>query len=141
VLVLDPPAQARVMREELFAPILPIVPYDTLDGAIAFVNARERPLALYVFARDSAEITRVCNHTRSGGVTVNDVFYHCGCGTLPFGGIGASGMGAYHGRAGFDTFSHQKSVYYQSRSHPGAMLEPPYGAMKDRVRSWLKRIV
>jgi acyl-CoA reductase-like NAD-dependent aldehyde dehydrogenase len=141
VLVLDPPADARVLEEELFAPILPIVPYDTLDDAIAFINARPRPLALYAFGSAAAEVDAVLQRTRTGGVTVNDVFYHCGCGTLPFGGIGPSGMGVYHGRAGFDTFSHLKPIYRQSRLHAGALFSPPYGPRKARLRDLLRRFV
>jgi coniferyl-aldehyde dehydrogenase len=141
VLVLDPPVDARVLQEELFAPILPIVPYDTLDDALNFINARPRPLALYVFGRSECELQAVLGGTRTGGVTINDVFYHCGCGTLPFGGIGPSGMGAYHGRAGFDTFSHLKPIYRQSRLHAGALFSPPYGPRKARLRDFLRRLV
>jgi coniferyl-aldehyde dehydrogenase len=141
VLVIDPPHDARVLSEELFVPVLPIVPYHTLDEAIDFVNARPRPLALYVFGEAERELASVLGRTRSGGVTVNDVFYHCGAGTLPFGGIGPSGMGVYHGRAGFDTFSHLKPVYRQSRLHPSSLLAPPYGPTKTKLRALLWRFL
>jgi acyl-CoA reductase-like NAD-dependent aldehyde dehydrogenase len=139
VLVIEPAADARLLSEELFAPVLPIVPYHTLDEAIDFVNARPRPLALYVFGTSQRELGPVLARTRSGGVTVNDVFYHCGAGTLPFGGIGPSGMGVYHGRAGFDTFSHLKPIYHQSRVHPSGLLAPPYGRGKAKLRALLWR--
>ncbi len=115
------------MQEEIFGPLLPIVPYDTLDDAIAYVNARPRPLALYLFDEDRTTIERVMRDTISGGVTVNDTLMHIACGTLPFGGVGASGMGAYHGYDGFVTFSKMKPVLTQPRLNTRAMIAPPYG--------------
>jgi coniferyl-aldehyde dehydrogenase len=116
-----------VMQEEIFGPLLPVVPYDTLDEAIAYVNARPRPLALYYFDTSAARIEHVLSRTVSGGATVNDTIYHFAQDELPFGGIGASGMGAYHGREGFLTFSHAKGTFFQSRHTLTRLLAPPYG--------------
>lgn len=127
VLVTQAPDASQLMQEEIFGPLLPIVPYDTLDDAIAYVNARPRPLALYLFDEDRTTIERVMRDTISGGVTVNDTLMHIACGTLPFGGVGASGMGAYHGYDGFVTFSKMKPVFTQPRLNTRAMIAPPYG--------------
>lgn len=127
VLVTQAPDASQLMQEEIFGPLLPIVPYNTLDDAIAYVNARPRPLALYLFDEDRTTIERVMRDTISGGVTVNDTLMHIACGTLPFGGVGASGMGAYHGYDGFVTFSKMKPVLTQPRLNTRAMIAPPYG--------------
>lgn len=127
VLVTQAPDASQLMQEEIFGPLLPIVPYDTLDDAIAYVNARPRPLALYLFDEDRTTIERMMRDTISGGVTVNDTLMHIACGTLPFGGVGASGMGAYHGYDGFVTFSKMKPVLTQPRLNTRAMIAPPYG--------------
>ncbi|CRY07183.1 coniferyl aldehyde dehydrogenase [Burkholderia pseudomallei] len=127
VLVTQAPDASQLMQEEIFGPLLPIVPYDTLDDAIAYVNARPRPLALYLFDEDRTTIERVMRDTISGGVTVNDTLMHIACGTPPFGGVGASGMGAYHGYDGFVTFSKMKPVLTQPRLNTRAMIAPPYG--------------
>ena len=108
--------------------------YDTLDEAIAYVNARPRPLALYYFDTDRARIRQILERTVSGGVTINDTLYHIAQDELPFGGIGASGMGSYHGRDGFNTFSHAKGTFRQSRLASADLLTPPYDA-------WFRRIV
>ena len=125
--------EMAVMREEIFGPLLPVVPYDTLDDAVAYVNARPRPLALYYFDTDRARITDVLARTVSGGAAVNDTFLHAAQDDLPFGGIGASGMGAYHGRDGFRTFSHAKGTFRQSRITLTSLLEPPYGRRFRRL--------
>jgi coniferyl-aldehyde dehydrogenase len=117
-----------IMQEEIFGPLLPIVPYRTLDEAIDYVRSRPRPLALYYFDDDRSRVARVLDLTVSGGVTVNDTIYHFAQEALPFGGIGPSGMGAYHGREGFRTFSHAKAVFRQSRFTLTDLLAPPYGA-------------
>jgi acyl-CoA reductase-like NAD-dependent aldehyde dehydrogenase len=127
VLVVGAPDDTRLMREEIFGPILPVVPYASLDEAIAYVNARPRPLALYVFDHDRAAIDRVLERTVSGGATVNETLLHIAQEDLPFGGVGASGMGEYHGRAGFETFSKRKAVFFQSRVNGLKLLRPPYG--------------
>lgn len=116
-----------LMREEIFGPILPVVPYDTLDEALSFVNARDRPLALYWFGSDRGAEERVLNGTISGGVTINDTILHLAQDNLPFGGVGASGYGQYHGEAGFVALSKEKPVLRQSRLSAVALLYPPYG--------------
>ena len=128
-----------VMREEIFGPLLPVVPYDTLDEAIAYVAARPHPLALYLFENDAALIDRVLARTQAGGVTVNDTLYHIAQHGLPFGGVGASGMGGYHGEAGFRTFSHLKPVFRQARFNGAGLLNPPYGARFRRMLGLLLR--
>lgn len=137
-LVRNASPEMRVMREEIFGPILPIVPYARTDDAIAHVNAIERPLAVYYFGEDADEERRVLDRTVSGGVTVNDVVFHALAEDLPFGGIGPSGMGAYHGFDGFKTFSHAKAVYKQPRLDIAGLagLKPPYN---ERTRKTLKR--
>lgn len=122
-----------VMREEIFGPLLPVVPYDTLDEAIAYVNGRPRPLALYYFDSDGARIQHVLARTVSGGATINDTLYHFAQERLPFGGIGQSGIGAYHGREGFRTFSHGKGTFFQSRHTLTNLLVPPYGGTFRRM--------
>jgi coniferyl-aldehyde dehydrogenase len=122
-----------VMREEIFGPLLPLVPYDTLDEAIAYVRARAHPLALYLFEHDQGRIDRVLACTQAGGVSVNDTLYHIAQHGLPFGGVGASGMGGYHGEAGFRTFSHMKPVFRQARFNGAGLLNPPYGARFKRM--------
>jgi coniferyl-aldehyde dehydrogenase len=123
----------RVMQDEIFGPILPVVPYDALDDAIAFVNARPRPLALYAFSNDRATTERVLGATTSGGATVNDTMLHVAQDALPFGGVGPSGMGVYHGREGFDAFSKLRGVYYQRRFNGLSLLRPPYGERFARL--------
>jgi len=126
-LVLDPDDQALLMQEEIFGPILPIKTYRTLDEAIDYVNARPRPLALYFFGADRKLRDRVLARTTSGGVTVNNTLMHLVAENLPFGGVGASGFGAYHGEHGFRAFSHRKGVFLQSRLNSSILLSPPYG--------------
>lgn len=118
----------RVMREEIFGPILPIVPYTGLDEAIRYINARPRPLALYYFGGSAAR-ERVLRETISGGVTVNNTLFHVAQGDLPFGGVGPSGMGHYHGREGFRTFSKPKGIYYDGRLSGSVLLRPPFGRL------------
>ena len=139
-LVLGATDAMAVMQEEIFGPILPVVPYRAPDEAIAYVNARERPLALYWFGEDAAARDRVLARTISGGVTVNDCLLHIVQEDQPFGGVGASGMGAYHGEAGFRTFSKEKPVFYQSRFSGMALVRPPYGRVFERVVAMLRRI-
>jgi len=118
-----------VMQEEIFGPIMPIRRYDGIDQAIGEVNRRDRPLGLYYFGSDEGERRRVLDRTISGGVTLDDVIFHVSMEELPFGGIGPSGMGAYHGVEGFRTFSHAKAVYKQARVDVAKLagLKPPYG--------------
>jgi coniferyl-aldehyde dehydrogenase len=123
----------RVMTEELFGPILPVVPYDTVDEAIAFINARPRPLALYCFSHDGAERDALLRRTHSGGVSVNDWGWHVVNHDAPFGGIGNSGMGTYHGVEGFRELSHAKTVYQRQRFFPIGLFYPPYGGTLQRL--------
>ncbi|WP_149195305.1 coniferyl aldehyde dehydrogenase [Luteimonas suaedae] len=137
-LVLDPPDDAAVMQEEIFGPILPIKSYRTLDEAIDFIVARDRPLALYPFSRDRARIERILQRTLVGGVTVNDTLLHFATSALPFGGIGASGMGAYHGRAGFEAMSKALPILWQSRRAASDLLKPPYAKVDRFIRLLLR---
>ena len=126
-LILEPTDDMLVMREEIFGPLLPVKSYQTLDEAMDYVNGRARPLGLYAFG-DGAETDRVVDNTVSGGVTVNDVIYHVSSEDLPFGGIGPSGMGHYHGRDGFREFSHARAVFAQTKVEPVLrLMRPPYG--------------
>ncbi|HEX7813488.1 coniferyl aldehyde dehydrogenase [Dyella sp.] len=128
-----------VMREEIFGPLLPLVPYDSIDQAIDYVAGRPHPLALYLFDDDRKTIDRVLARTQAGGVTVNDTLYHIAQHGLPFGGVGKSGMGGYHGEAGFRTFSHMKPVFRQARFNGVRLLNPPYGQrFRNMVRLLFK---
>jgi aldehyde dehydrogenase (NAD+)/coniferyl-aldehyde dehydrogenase len=138
-LLVGTPESSRVMRDEIFGPILPVVAYDDFDAALAYVNARPRPLALYYFDRDDARIRRVLAETTAGGVTVNDTILHIAQDGLPFGGVGPSGMGRYHGYDGFLTFSNQKGVFRQARLNAMALFRPPYGRMFERLVGFLLR--
>jgi coniferyl-aldehyde dehydrogenase len=128
-----------VMQEEIFGPVLPIVPYDSLDEAIAYVNRHPRPLALYWFGHDRTRRDAVLARTISGAVTVNDVCWHVAQDNLPFGGVGASGSGAYHGEYGFRTFSKDKPILQQARWNGIALLRPPYGKRFRTMVSLLKK--
>jgi coniferyl-aldehyde dehydrogenase len=135
---------ALIMQEEVFGPILPIVTMNDIDSTIRYINDRPMPLALYWFGKNKAVMKRILNETRSGGVTINDTLLHAAVEDLPFGGIGASGMGAYHGKAGFETFSHRKSVlevrgFFGLHFLRGTQLvRPPYGKGVERLLRWLK---
>ncbi|MGH8033107.1 MAG: coniferyl aldehyde dehydrogenase [Luteimonas sp.] len=132
-LVLDPTDDAALMQEEIFGPILPIKSYRSLDEAIAYVLAHDRPLALYPFSHDRNTIEAILRRVLAGGVTVNDTLFHFTASGLPFGGIGASGMGAYHGRAGFDAMTHAMPVLRQARWTATDLLKPPYRGFVDRL--------
>jgi coniferyl-aldehyde dehydrogenase len=129
----------RVMNEEIFGPILPIVPYDSPDDALAYVNRRDRPLALYWFGSDNAVRDRVLTATIAGGVSINDTLLHIAQEKLPFGGVGASGQGHYHGEFGFRQFSKEKPVFIQSRFSGGGLIRPPYKPSIERVLTWISR--
>ena len=116
--MLNPTDDMAIMKDEIFGPLLPVKTYTNVDEAIGYVNAHGRPLGLYYFGKDGAEQEKVLTRTTSGGVSVNDVIMHVAMEDLPFGGIGPSGMGAYHGIDGFRTFSHAKAVFQQSRPRP-----------------------
>jgi coniferyl-aldehyde dehydrogenase len=138
-IVLDAPWEAELMQREIFGPILPVVPYDALDEVIDRINDGPRPLALYPFSYDSARIDRLLDHVMSGGVSINDALLHVGQHDLPFGGIGESGMGHYHGREGFETFSKLRPIFHQSRWSTVSLLYPPYGKLAERMLSFLIR--
>ena len=139
VVVLGATSEMQLMQEEIFGPILPVITYERLDDAIAHINAGPRPLALYWFGHSEAVRDDVLRRTVSGGVTVNDTLMHIAHDNLPFGGVGDSGWGAYHGEPGYLRFCHQKSVLLQSRWAMGSLFYPPYGARFDRVMGLLRR--
>ena len=128
-IILDPTEDMQVMQDEIFGPILPVKQYKDLDEPLDYINSHDRPLGLYYFGQDKSEENKVLNHTTSGGVTVNDVVMHVAQEDLPFGGVGPSGMGSYHGIDGFKNFSHAKAIYTQSKTvskMAAAMMRPPY---------------
>ncbi|MCF8197790.1 MAG: coniferyl aldehyde dehydrogenase [Sulfuritalea sp.] len=129
----------QIMQDEIFGPLLPVLPYRDLDAAIAWVNQHPRPLALYSFENDSGRRDRVLSETIAGGVTINDTILHIAQENLPFGGVGPSGMGHYHGIDGFKTFSKQKGVFYQSGLNGMSLFNPPYGALFERLTRFLIR--
>ena len=137
-LVLEPGDDAKVMQEEIFGPILPIRTVASVDAAIAYVNAHERPLALYPFSNERASVEKILHNSLAGGITVNDTLIHFGVNTLPFGGVGASGMGAYHGRAGFDAMSKALPIVWQPRRAASDRLKPPYSRI-SRVIDFIVR--
>lgn len=132
--------EMAVMQQEIFGPLLPIETYARLDEAIERIDARPRPLAFYFFGSDSSRTRRVLQQTIAGGVTLNDALLHFAHEELPFGGVGASGIGAYHGEHSFRLFSHEKAVFHQPRLSPAKLLWPPYRATFDRVLALLKRL-
>jgi coniferyl-aldehyde dehydrogenase len=135
---------ALIMQEEVFGPILPVVAINDIDSTIRYINERPKPLALYWFGKDKKVMQRILNETRSGGVTINDTLLHAAIEDLPFGGIGASGMGAYHGKTGFEAFSHRKSVlevrgFFGLNFLSGTKLaRPPYGKGVERLLRWIR---
>ncbi|WP_295469916.1 coniferyl aldehyde dehydrogenase [uncultured Pseudomonas sp.] len=136
-LLLEVSDDMQVMQEEIFGPLLPIVPYDDLDQALDWINRRARPLALYYFGYDRDEQQQVLARTHSGGVCINDTLQHVAQDDLPFGGIGPSGMGHYHGREGFLTFSKAKAVLVKPRLNLARLMYPPYGGPLQRLMRWL----
>ncbi|MDE2249022.1 MAG: coniferyl aldehyde dehydrogenase [Xanthomonadaceae bacterium] len=138
-IVLDAPAECMLMQREIFGPILPLRGYTDLNDVIAQINAGPRPLAIYPFSHDGARVQMLLDRVMSGGVSVNDALFHVGQHDLPFGGVGASGMGHYHGHEGFETFSKLRPVFYQARFSSLKFLWPPYGKFADRVLAFLTR--
>jgi aldehyde dehydrogenase (NAD+) len=124
---------SAMMQEEIFGPLLPVLVVPDLDAAVRFVNDRPEPLALYVFTAEDAAAERVIERTRSGGVAVNNTLYHVGVCDLPFGGVGASGTGAYHGAEGFNRFSHRRAVFTKPARPDPPMLYPPYTRWKEAL--------
>jgi aldehyde dehydrogenase (NAD+) len=127
-----------VMQEEIFGPILPVISVSSIESAIGYVSRHAKPLALYVFARDQDVQDRVLAGTSAGGTTINHIWIHLGVLHLPFGGVGESGMGAYHGHRSFETFSHRRAVLKKPSLPDPPILFPPYSARKLR---WIKRLL
>jgi coniferyl-aldehyde dehydrogenase len=136
-LVIGAPADSGLLQREIFGPILPLLAYDNIDEVIARINAGPRPLALYPFSHDRALLDRLVEHVMSGGVTINDALLHVSQDELPFGGVGESGMGHYHGIEGFNTFSKLRPVFRQARWSSLALLNPPYRKMADYLLKFL----
>ena len=134
-LVIEPPEDSDLMRQEIFGPVLPLVPYDDPEEVFDYLNQRAAPLALYWFGQDRARLAATLARTRSGGVAINDTILQVAVEALPFGGRGDSGVGAYHGQAGFEAFSHRRSVFMQSRFSGARLLRPPYGGLANRIIS------
>ena len=132
----DVDLESKVMQEEIFGPLLPVIPVDDHVEAIAFVNARPRPLALYVFSANHRHAEAVLSRTSSGGACLNDAVAHRAVPGLPFGGVGASGFGAYHGHHSFDAFSHKKSILRRSTRFDVKIRYPPYGDLK-----WIRKLI
>ena len=127
------------MQEEIFGPVLPVLPYDSLEQAIGFVGARPTPLALYCYTDDPARQARGLSRTRSGGVTLNGTILLAAMPSLPFGGVGQSGSGAYHGHAGFLRCSHQRAIYRPGRFSGFTWMSPPHGRLTERVLGLMLR--
>ncbi|WP_231512295.1 coniferyl aldehyde dehydrogenase [Paucibacter sp. KBW04] len=138
-IVLNAPANSQLAQREIFGPILPIRPFNQLEEVVTAINAGPRPLALYPFSYDKPTVQMLLDRVMSGGVSVNDALFHVGQHDLPFGGVGESGMGHYHGREGFDTFSKLRPVFYQARFSSLKFLMPPYGKFADRVLAFLTK--
>ncbi|MBA1230218.1 coniferyl aldehyde dehydrogenase [Pseudomonas viridiflava] len=130
--LLDVNDDMLVMQDEIFGPLLPVVPYQRIEDAYAYINDRPRPLALYYFGYNKAEQQQVLERTHSGGVSINDTLMHAAQDDLPFGGVGPSGMGNYHGREGFLTFSQAKAVFSKQRFNAARLIYPPYGRALQR---------
>jgi coniferyl-aldehyde dehydrogenase len=140
-IVLNVTDDMRIAHEEIFGPILPILPYRDMDDVIEYVNARPRPLALYYFGGDDQGRRKVLNRTTSGNVTINGTITHVAVDDLPFGGVGASGIGAYHGIEGFRRLSHAKGIFEQSRWNSMDLLHPPFGKVADTILNFFLRKV
>jgi coniferyl-aldehyde dehydrogenase len=135
--LIDPPEDSQVMLGEIFGPLLPVKSYDDLNEAVAYVLSKDKPLAFYAFDRDSARVERVLERVSAGMACINDVLIQFGQSEFPIGGVGASGMGAYHGHTGFLAFSKQMPVLYQSRLNGMKLFDPPYGAFTAKLVRWL----
>ena len=138
-IVLGATDEMRIVQEEIFGPILPILTYREIDEAIAYINARPRPLALYYFGDNSEDRRKVLTRTASGNITINGTLMHYAQDDLPFGGVGPSGMGAYHGIEGFRTLSHAKGIFEQSRWNASNLLRAPFGQLADRILGLMLR--
>jgi coniferyl-aldehyde dehydrogenase len=137
ILIVGATEQMKVMQDEIFGPILPILPYDQIDEAIAYVNDHPRPLALYVFTFDTKLKRLLRDSTHSGAISFNDTMTHAGVSDLPFGGVGDSGTGHYHGFDGFVNFSKAKAVFSKGRFNSGRQVYAPYGGLMHRITLWM----
>lgn len=140
-LVINPPQSTTLMKEEIFGPVLPVLSIANREEAINHINKGDRPLALYWFGADNSARDDVLRRTIAGGVTVNDTLWHVAQENLPFGGVGKSGIGAYHGEKGFETFSHMKPVFYQSKFASNKTLYPPFSAKTDKIINLVRKII
>lgn len=131
----------KIMQEEIFGPLLPILESESLNESLEYISRRDRPLALYWFGKNKNKLNQVLKESISGGVTINDATWHVIQEDIPFGGVGPSGMGAYHGEVGFRTFSHMKGVFFQSKFSQGNKLHPPYGPMASKMINLMKKIM
>ena len=139
-LVLNPTDEMKIMQEEIFGPVLPVKEYEDFDETVNYVNSKDRPLGLYLFSKDKNKEKKVLDNTTSGGGTLNDVIWHIGQEELPFGGVGPSGTGSYHGHDGFKEFSHAKAVYKQFSADLMAQMMPPYkGKMFESMKNQIKK--
>jgi aldehyde dehydrogenase (NAD+) len=139
-IVFDPELDSKLMTQEIFGPILPVIEVESIDRAIKFVNEREKPLALYLFSNDDINVRRVTNETSSGTQCINDAVVFMANSKMPFGGVGNSGMGAYHGKWGFDTFSHLKPVMHRSFLADAPIRYPPYSGWKQKLFKWVDKL-
>ncbi|WP_086933995.1 coniferyl aldehyde dehydrogenase [Agarilytica rhodophyticola] len=137
-IIIDATDDMAVLKEEIFGPLLPLVGYESFESGIEYINQRPKPLALYLFSHNKKEKDKILKNTLSGGVTINDTILHIAQDNLPFGGVGTSGMGHYHGEAGFRTFSKEKSIFIQSRFNGIPFLYPPYN---KGIASWLLKFM
>ncbi len=138
-LVVSPAIDSAIMREEIFGPLLPLLPYDMQDDAIGVIKSMPTPLVLYWFGSHVERREYILARTRSGSVAINETVLHAGIQALPFGGIGASGLGRYHGKAGFDAFTHERSIFHQARWSITKLLRPPFGYRAERILKVLLR--
>jgi len=138
-IVLGAPEDCALRQREIFGPVLPIIEYDSLEEPIEYINARPRPLALYPFSNDKQRVQMLLDRVMSGGVSVNDALFHVGQHDLPFGGVGESGMGHYHGVEGFMTFSKLRPVFYQAAFSSLKFMWPPYGKFATRMLGFLTK--
>ena len=139
-LIVDPDDSLSVMKEEIFGPILSVKTYENIEDTVDYINSKDRPLGLYYFGDDKEEMQNVLENTTSGGVTINDVVFHVGQDNAPFGGVGPSGTGSYHGVEGFKNFSHTKTIYTQSKFDGlFGLFRPPFGVKsQSAIKSQIK---
>lgn len=140
--ILEPVSEnSKIMQEEIFGPIMPILEFDNFDQVITFIDKRPKPLALYIFSKNKSSISKVISQTSSGGVCINDVINHISIPHLPFGGVGDSGMGSYHGTMSFETFSHKKSVLRSQTIYDMKVIYPPYEVSVNLIKKAFKYLL